>query len=281
MGVAGGILIFPASLNHIFLGEQGRSAFINAANGIDLFLIRWRQYRDTVISEFFGNGRIKQLFLLFVFLILIIAAICSAKKKNRKICIWDTVTKAECLMLFITVCGYFSVIVQISPEVVDRYQFIIYPFCVLLAVAVVIYLLRQLGKERLIWIVTGVCLVFMLQTYAVQQIPYVYEGYQEVLNKLGTEYKSVPGIYVTAGDHLLINNCLFLSQQDMTYPLCAEQIDELPEICKGIDAEQLILYVDIYYDEQQTAENVAELLEYRSYALLYDNTFTQIFVLSR
>ena len=123
--------------------------------------------------------------------------------------------------------------------------------------------------------------MFMLQTYAVQQIPYVYEGYQEVLNKLGTEYKSVPGIYVTAGDHLLINNCLFLSQQDMTYPLCAEQIDELPEICKGIDAEQLILYVDIYYDEQQTAENVAELLEYRSYALLYDNTFTQIFVLSR
>ena len=82
---------------------------------------------------------------------------------------------------------------------------------------------------------------------------------------------------MTAGDHLLINNCLFLAQQDITYPLYAEKIDELPEICKGIDAEQLILYVDIYYDEQQTAERVAEMLEYRSYVLLYDNTFTQIF----
>ena len=67
----------------------------------------------------------------------------------------------------------------------------------------------------------------------------------------------------------------------MTYPLCAEQMDELPEICKEIDAEQLILYVDIYYDEHQTAERIAELLEYHSYVLLYDNTFTQIFLLSR
>ena len=184
-------------------------------------------------------------------------------------------------MLFIAVCGYFSVIAQISPEVADRYQFIIYPFCVLLTGSVVVYLLRQLEKERLIWMITGVCLVFMLQAYAIQPVPYVYEGYQEVLNKLGTEYKNAPGIYVTAGDHLVVNNCLFLAKQDMTYPLYAEQIDELPEICKGIDAEQMILYVDIYYDEQQTAESVAELLEYCSYALLYDNTFTQIYLLSR
>ena len=94
MGIAVDILIFPASLNHIFMGQQGRSAFMNAANGIDLFLERFRQYRDIVISEF------------------------------------------------------------------------IYPFCVLITVAIVAYLIRQLGKERLIWIVTGVCLVFMLQAYA-------------------------------------------------------------------------------------------------------------------
>ena len=280
-GVAIGILIFPASLNHIFLGQQGRRAFINAANGIHLFLKHWSRYRDTVLSEFFGNGHIKQFLLLFVFLIIIFAAMFSVKKKNQKICIWDTVPKAECLMLLTAVCGYFSVIVQISPEVVDRYQFIIYPFCVLITVAVEVYLLRQLGKERVIWIITGLCLVFMVHTYMVKPVPYVYEGYQEVLDMLGTEYKNVPGIYVTAGDHLVINNCLFLAQQNMTYPLTAEQIDELPEICKEMDTEQMILYVDIYYDEQQTAERIAELLEYRSYEILYDNTFTQIYLLSR
>lgn len=280
-GVTGGILIFPASLRHIFLGPQGRRAFISVFDAFPLFLDHWKQYRDTIIGEFFGNDHITQVVLLSGFLFLIITVAASANKKNQKLKIWNTVPKAECLMLFIAVSGYFSLIAQISPEISDRYQFIIYPFCVLLAVAVTVYLLRKIRKKRIIWIVSIGCLMLILRNYAVRPVPYVYEGYREVMSKLGTEYKNIPGIYVTAGDHLLINNCLYLAQQDMTYSLTLEQINEIPEICEDTHVNQLVLYVDIYYDEQKTVKQVMELLKYHSYSLLYDNTFTQIFLLSR
>lgn len=277
-----GILIFPPSLRHIFLGQQGKKAFTNAFNNIHLFLNRWKHYQDTVLGKFFGNGHIQQISLLLGFLILVFAVIYSAKKKNQKLYLCNTVPKAEFLMLFLTVLGYFAMVIQISPEITDRYQFIIYPSCILLGVSAVTYLFRLLGKERLVWITTACCLLFMFHAYMTQPVPYIYEGYQEVIDKLGTEYKNVPGIYVTTGDHLLINNCLFLSQQENTYALTLEQLNEIPEICEAAaHTEHLVLYVDIYYNERQTAEQVAELLKYQSYSLLYDNTFTQIFLLSR
>ena len=184
-------------------------------------------------------------------------------------------------MLLVSVLCYFAVIVQISPEVTDRYLFLLYPFCVLLAVTAALYLFRYLQTERFLWTAAACCLACLLRANAVQSNPYVYHGYQEVLTRLGTEYKDAPGIYVTAGDHLLINNCLFLAQQNRTYSLTLEQLNELSEICKENETGQIILYVDIYYDEAQTAMRAAELLDYRSCSLLYDNTFTQIYLLSR
>lgn len=280
-GVACGILIFPFSLQHIFLGQQGKRAFTNVFQNIYLFLNHGWQYKDTIIGEFFGNEYGKQVFFLLGFFILVILAICSAKRKNQKLSICNTNTKAECLILLLTVLGYFALIVEISPEIVDRYQFIIYPFCVLLGVSVIVYLFRLLEREWIAWIATACSLLLILQTYMTQPVPYVYDGYQEVIDKLGTDYQNVPGIYVTMGDHLLINNCLFLAQQEMTYPLTLGQINEISDICNETHSEQLVLYVDIYYNEQQTADQVAELLGYSSYSLLYDNTFTQIFLLSR
>lgn len=224
--------------------------------------------------------------MIFAFVILAAAAFCTVKKKNQKVYIWNTPQKAECLILSFTVLFYFALVAQISPEIVDRYQFMIYPFCVLLTVMVTFFLFRLLGKERLVWAAASVFLLFILQTYTARPVPYVYKGYQDVIGLLGNEYKNVPGIYITAGDHLLINNCLFLAQQDMTYSLILEQSDKIPGLCGKINAEdmnteQLILYVDIYYQEFQTAEEIAESSGYSSYTLLYDNTFTKIFLLSR
>lgn len=280
-GITSGIFLFPSSLYHIFLGQQGKRAFTNASNDIHLFLNHWLQYQNTIIKEFFGNEHIAQVVLFIAFCILTTTVIYSMKKKSLKLNIWNTVSKAECLLLFYTVLCYFAVITQISPEISDRYQFIIYPFCVLLAASVTVYLFRQLKKEWMIWIAAANCLLLILRAYTLQPVPYVYEGYHEVMDKLGTEYKNVLGIYVTAGDHLLINNCLFLAQQETTYSLSLEQLNEIPNICEGLDTKQLVLYVDIYYDELQTAKQVAKLLDYQSCSLLYDNTFTQIYLLSR
>lgn len=283
-GAVCSILIFPACLRHIFMGYQGKQAFANASNDIHLFVQRLAEYLDAIVREVWGVHMGLKL-ILIVFLALIIIGIWIFKKirdlENQGFRIWLIVPKTECIMLFIAITGYFSVIAQISPEVADRYQFIIYPFCVLLPVSAMVYLLKKLQKESLIWIAALCGILLMVHAYASEPVPYVYKGYKEAVCKIETEYKNAPGIYVTTGDHLVINNCIFLAKQDMTYPLTLEQISEIDTICRDIDTEHMVLYVDIYYDEYKTAELVKELMGYSSCSLLYDNTFTQIYVLSR
>ena len=116
---------------------------------------------------------------------------------------------------------------------------------------------------------------------------YLYSGYADALQLVEEQYSDVPGIYVTKGDHLVIHNCLFLAKQQKTYPLPAEKISELPDILASApqyvqnDGRKtpLLLYVDIYYPEEETAEAVRRLLGYRMRKLLYDNVYTQIYLL--
>lgn len=279
IGIIGGILVFPASLGHIFQGYQGKQALDNAAEGIFLLGERWPQYHDVLVKAFLGDNAGKHVFFLILFFLFLTGFIHFSQKRIQGS--YHHFPIADYSILLISVLCCFATIMQISPEVTDRYLFFLYPFCVLLPFAASVFLFRYLQMERFIGTAVVCCLVCLLRTYVIQPVPYVYPGYQETLDKIGTEYKNVPGVYITAGDHLLVNNCLFLAQQNMTRSLTLEQLDELPEICKNADAGQMILYVDIYYNETQTAMLAAELLNYRSCTLLYDNTFTQIFILSR
>ena len=184
-------------------------------------------------------------------------------------------------ILLAALSGYFIVVTQVSTDLVDRYQFLVYPVGVLLVTIVLFCSLKQIKKEKGIWVIVFASLLFGIWHYDGNSINYIYPGYEAVRQKLGAEYRDVPGIYVTAGDHLVINNSLFLAQQEMTYPIRVEDLGKLPEICREKLKEQLILYVDIYFDEYQVAEETAKLLDYSTCSLLYDNTFSKIFCLSR
>lgn len=101
---------------------------------------------------------------------------------------------------------------------------------------------------------------------------------------MSQEYKETPGIYVTKGDHLVIGNCLFLEMQEQTYPLELDRVEELPGILEDRFSslpDNLILYVDIYFNMEETAEKVRQILGYKQEAMLYDNMFTKIYVLTK
>lgn len=170
---------------------------------------------------------------------------------------------------------------KISTDIVDRYQFAIYPAGVLVAVVFLLHALERLGKEKSIWGIAVCYLLLCFYGYGRGTVNYIYKGYEAARQSLCTEYKEVPGIYVTPGDHLVINDCLFLAQQEKTFPLTEEELEELPQVLEGMPQDELIVYVNIYYEEKQTAERIAEMLGYQRVTHLYDNTYTQIFVLSQ
>lgn len=287
MGIGLGILIFPALLKHILVGEKGQESFINVIGNLPVFTGRLTSYIK-ILSGDFGGGSITG-FLFSLSAVLICAAALAVLRHRKKACVKEPAQIYICF-LALSVCGYFLLVVQISTDIASRYQFLIYPFIWLLLVYPVAEVCRFFRKEYLIWILAAGYVFFCLYSYGTGNgtVTGLYPGYGDTLRAMETEYKNVPGIYVTKGDHLVIGNCLFLSKQELTYALPAEGLPvlheklELPEVkllCESED--RIILYVDIYYQEQSTAEEACRLLGYRKVEHLYDNQFTQIYVLER
>lgn len=287
LGIGLGILIFPALLQHILVGDKARESLANAKGGFTVFFERLISYARILTRAFWG-GRVIWL-CVSLLSVLVCVAILMVSGYWKNIWIGEPAKIYMCFMA-LSVCAYFLVVVQISTDIVDRYQFPIYPFISLLMLYPVVEVCRLFRKEFLVGILTGGYVFCCLFSYGKgnDMVSYLYLGYRDALRVMETEYSATPGIYVTKGDHLVIGNCLFLSKQKMTYTLTIEELPTLfekmksPEVKLSGEAEdELILYVDIYYQEDETAKEVCRLLEYREVTHLYDNQFTQIYVLKK
>ena len=287
LGIGLGILIFPTILRHILAGDKAQETFANAKGGFTVFFERLISY-VRILSRAFWGGSVIWLCvsLLSVFACIAILMLSGYWKK-----IWiGELAKIYMCFMTVTVCAYFLVVVQISTDIVDRYQFLIYPFISLLMLYPVVEVCRLFRRESLVGILTGGYVFCCLFSYGKGNgmVSYLYPGYQDALRVIATEYNDVPGIYVTKGDHLVIGNCLFLSKQEMTYALTIEELHTLYEkmksseiVLSGEAEDRLVLYLDIYYQEDETAEEVCRLLGYRKADHLYDNQFTQIYALTK
>ncbi len=56
-------------------------------------------------------------------------------------------------------------------------------------------------------------------------------------------------------------------------------MNSLAKELEGKEIDRLIVYVNLYFDQQKIAEQVADSLGMESVELLYDNTYTKIYLL--
>lgn len=277
LGMGTGILLFPASLHQILLGDKGKDSMRNLRNGLYQWVQRCRSFEGIMEKELLGWQGGMFLWIVFAATVIFFCVRykkCSAvvvKEKEEQIVGWGIV--------IFTICGYFFLISEIATDLADRYQFLIYPLLCLVFSLPVIVLSRLLQKPAILVICAAIYLGIISTDYKEGAVPYLYPGYEEALGKLREEYQEAPGIYITKGDYLVINNCLFLGNQKKTYPILESELEGIQPIMQGRMPEQLVVYVDIYFDELGTAEKLAGLLNYNRVELLYDNTYTQIYVL--
>ena len=101
-------------------------------------------------------------------------------------------------------------------------------------------------------------------------------GYETALEEVG---EIAEGVYVTAGDHLVINDCLLLMQQEEIYVTEESGVGSLAKELEGKEIDRVTVYVNLYFDQQKVAEQAADSLGMESVELLYDNTYTKIYLL--
>lgn len=281
--------IFPPALRHIFINQKGKDSFENLNLSFSQLIIKFTKYSNIIISELFYNIKNQNSYLGFV--ILTILGLCCISiiffllyklyYKKEKYELFDRHNIMSWFILSFTFAGYFLTITIISTDISDRYQFPIYPLLILVILSSISFLLKYFNHTNFLYYI--VIFFFIIQPFQYNNgsINYLYKGYKESLDNLETKYSKTPGIYITKGDHLVINNCLFMSKQEKVYPLYAEQILTLPQILFNEKTNTLIIYIDIYYDEEEIVSEITNILNYKTIDKLYDNTYSQIYIIKK
>lgn len=275
-----GIALFPASLHQLLEGDKGKETMSLAQQAGRYALLRCWEFLKLVSLDFFGcewGAAVFGCVLLGLFFYA-----CLAGKELQKIC-----HGREGCLLFCSTAGYFVTVSILATEVTNRaqfpnrYQFPIYPMIVLCAVILLEYICSGRCGRRFMAALAAAFLLLTGWLYSRGTVDFVYEGYQEALETIRGDYADAEAVYVTMGDHLVINDCLFLMQQEETYVVLGELLEELPDVLQNKPCDKLVVYVNIYFDEPAVASDIAAGLGMSSVELLYDNTYTKIYGLEK
>ncbi len=285
-----GFLIFPSMWSHFMDTNVSWEVLVNLKNfNIEWITTRLSDFYGYIAKEWTGGTTLLSVLLITELILMIIHL---ANKERRK-------RSALLYILATTVVCHFVLIAEIAIDLTDRYHFFIYPFMGLIALKTLYDILSDVftkknvssvedsesknrnAKADIIVTLAGTCLAIILAIVGTTN--YIYPGYGKALEEMGTTYKDVPAFYVCKGDHVIINDCLFAGQQDAVYPIYYDKLDEIPDILASSDydtSKGLVVYAEIYWNEEETAERVAKMTGLKVDKKIYDNTYTQIYYLS-
>lgn len=255
--------IFPAMLHHMFGGYKSQesissaisfsvSDYISKANG---FLKIWANELGIPKIILLVVGLSFGIFFVWRFIV---------KRKTDSFLVYALPFSGIILFLGIS---------QVAVEVTDRY---IAPamICLLLACSYMLLtgikaIKKPLGKYIAYTIILAAIVFFLV----FGNVNYIYQGYGDAL-KFVKEKKNAEVIYITKGDHLVINNILFFMEADKVHTIPVEDLEHLQR-----EYGEVLLYVDIYYDRDETAKLFAKKQGLENVEFVYDNEFTSLYYL--
>ena len=269
-----GIALFPASLKHLFEGDKGKETISLAQNAGKQLLFRCKEFTKLISLDFFGCE-----WGMAVLFCVVSMAFCACFFQKR-----SEINKrsSQWILLFFGTAENILFISVLATEVTNRlqfpnrYQFPIYPMLALCAVIVADILCVIRPVKYAFGALTAVFLFRTICLYNQGAVSFLYKGYETALEEVG---EIAEGVYVTAGDHLVINDCLLLMQQEEIYVTEESGVGSLAKELEGKEIDRVTVYVNLYFDQQKVAEQAADSLGMESVELLYDNTYTKIYLL--
>lgn len=242
-----GVGIYPFAISDVFASSRGVEALGNLAGGLADYLVRIRTFGGILLERCFGNV---WLGLVCVAAVLALGVWMFWKKKAYR---------AQVVMFYVPVLGYFFLAAKMSPMYVDRYLMAGFPFVVAgLAVGICFAVEKIAGKlsERYAQIgLLTIPLLFCGWHVLTYDGTYLYRGYEKQL-EIAREYSDLDCICLYEGSGYY-DNLLEFAEYERTLLVTPGELLERKD-ASDIEALDEVIFVVKNIVEEASVQEILE-----------------------
>lgn len=293
-GVILAVMLFPAVIDQVFSGYRGTETRSNLLNSN---MEQIKGFGKIINQSFFGDLLFPILLLSLLILVLfsilqLIRYIKSDNKLVEKGLISNVLNifKTHCLekiemklwinglIIFIALIMFTAISIKISPFIMNRYLYPIYPFIAIYVTLMLVTITKMLIKNKNILFYTNVLIMLVIAGLSVfkSKIDFQYPETPHYLELAQQDSdRDCIFIYNKSQWYDTYNNLFCLAKYDEVFYLCKEDIDSLPEVLQKRDTQEnkLLIYLPESMDQSEKDTILSKITEYsqnKSYSYIYN-----------
>lgn len=256
LSAAAGIMLFPASIYHIFFSYRG----VPALSGSDNYLTKITEFIRMVFQSF----SIPDILGLILFIVLTAALIFILLKSKQKFII---------LIFTVPVIGFLILSAEISPYIELRYIMCVLPVIAAACVLATDNILHIIVKNNKINTVLIICSVLCLSIYGIFACEpgFLYKGYNNYL-EIAKNNSSLRFVFVGENNFNHIQSLPEYSIYEKSLILNENQLDVLTDNSELTNKDEFILSVKKYIGAEKILNSVLENTGFENYEILLDDS---------
>ena len=272
-----GIVLFPASIYHIFFSYRGAGAAEGSMNIIEAL-----QFYASRLCEAFSVNNV------LIIALLALAAIAVVVRLGIKIVKKEKITKlAQYVLIALPTLLYFVVVAKIAPDVEAKYAVrYVMPILPEIAIIFVLALYRVFSSKVVGLSVTAAAVVIISVNGMITNEPkYLYRGYQNYLD-IAEEYKDLDFVYAVDNAFTQLTSLpeFAIYNKSLIINMNYDKLDFLATDQELQSQDQFVLTIKKWMNVEDTLNKILENTGFTKYELLLDqNDDTQsiIYLVSR
>ena len=272
-----GIILFPASIYHIFFSYRGVNLIGNERSILQTIVF----YIERICEAYSINN-----ILIYVIIALgvigVIARVIIAKKNNKKI-----KNLFAYLVIIIPTLIYFLVVVKMAPDIDAKYAMrYVMPILPELAIIFVLALEAIFRNKKVSYTVTAVAvLVVTISGMLTNEPKYLYKGYNKYV-KIAEQYKNLDFVYAVdnAFTHMTSMPEFLIYKKSLIINMNYDKLDFLRTDEELQSQDQFILTIKKWMNVEDTLNKILEYTGFSNYEVLLeqeDDTGSIIYLVSR
>ena len=260
-----GIILFPASINHIFFSYRGASGIESGKTINDSILFYLNR-----LAYGFSINNILMFILITGCIIGIIRAIIKKfiSKNNKKISKFYYYA-----LIIIPAFIYFIIVSEIAPKMEAKYAIrYIMPILPEVAIIFVLAVYRIINNKKTAYILTSlVVLIISINGLVTNKPSYLYKGYNNYL-ELANKYKDLDFVYLVDNGFTHISSLpeFAIYNKSLIINVNYDKLDILKTDQELKNQDKFILSIKKWMDEEEYLKQVLENTGFKNYEILLD-----------